>query len=183
MKQLVAVVFLLCAYHSQAQSGQQVNRESFFYSIYSTQLHEVRRPDSLARLTHALQAIDQLPSANLPASYFASGRYRLLYVHTFGWREYVARPRTNSDRTFRGDATGNLVTGQELFRLLGLPGNDSVILREYPLVLRREDTYNRRWTPISRSARYLVLRRVFSYPDGNAASWYSEQRYYFERVN
>lgn len=180
MKQLVAVIFILCSYHSQAQSTQQVNRESFFYSDY---LREVRSPDSLARITHAIQAIDKLPSDSLPASYFFSGRYRLRYLHTFGWREYVSNPRMNFDRKFTSDAAGKLVTSQEIFRLLGLQGKDSTLLREYPLVIRREDTYNRRWTPISRSSRYLVLRHVFSYPNGNVTSWYSEQLYYFERVN
>ena len=180
MKQLLAVVFVLFASPIQAQSAERVTRESFVYSDY---LREVRSPDSLARLTYAIQAIDQLPGDSLPASYFSRGRYRLRYFRTLGWGEQLGRPRTKSDRNFVSNAAGKLVTSQEIFRLLGMHGNDSTVLRQYPLVIGREDTYNRRWTPVARAARYLVLRYVWSYPNGNFASGYSEQLYYFERVN
>ena len=84
MKQLVAVVFILGSYHSQAQNAQQISRESFFYSVYSNYLHELRSPDLLARHMHATQVLDKLPGNSMPSSYFSSGRYSLLYFHTFG---------------------------------------------------------------------------------------------------
>jgi hypothetical protein len=180
MKQLTAIVFILFSYHSQAQSSGRFKRESFFFGDY---LREVRSPDSLARITHAIQDIDQLQGDSLPSSYFSRGRYRLLYFHTFGWGQYLSQPRTEFDQKFSSDASGKLVASQEIFRLLGMQGKDSTVLRQFPVVRRRDDFYNRRWIPISCSSRYLVLRHVSSYPDGNITSHYGEQIYDFERVN
>ena len=172
MKQLLTLVFLLLASQSQAQSPDPFDR-----------LHEVRSPDSLARITSDMQRIDQARGEEHPAAYFSQGRYRLLYYHTCGWNEVLSHPRTTSDRKFSSDAAGKLFTSREIFRLLSLYGKDSTVLRQYPLVMAREDYYNRRWTPVSSSPHYLVLRYVHSYPNGNMTSWYNEARYYFERVD
>ena len=178
MKQLLALVLLLAAYQSQAQSRARFHREDLFYGDY---LREVRSSDSLARLTRELQRFDQVAGDSLPAAYFSRGRYRLCYFTTVGWEQYLNEPRRQFSRQF-ASTSGKLFTSRELFRQFSLHNQDSTVLRRYPLVQAREDAYNRRWVPVAPNAHYLVLSYVHSYPDGNANSWYVAEAYYFERA-
>lgn len=77
---------------------------------------------------------------------------------------------------------GETATTQQIMKAFGLKGEGQQPLGYYPLVYGRKHPLNRVWLPICTQQHTLVLRMVYSYPDGNVANFYEEYVYYFIKV-
>jgi hypothetical protein len=80
-----------------------------------------------------------------------------------------------------------VMSTKEIFDLFELK-EDEIRKKDYPLrytpiIYGRNAHYNAEWTPILTNRKYLMLRFVHSYPDGNVTSWHHELTYYFRVVN
>lgn len=89
--------------------------------------------------------------------------------------EKVYKDVSNSARIFRSD---ELINGLEIDLSLA---NTDKFYTEFPVVYEREDPLNHQWTTFSNS-KFLILRFVHSYPNGNYRSFYFEKLYYFKKI-
>lgn len=89
--------------------------------------------------------------------------------------EKVYKDVSNSARIFRSD---ELINGLEIDLSLA---NTDKFYTEFPVVFEREDPLNHQWTTFSNS-KFLILRFVHSYPNGNYRSFYFEKLYYFKKI-
>lgn len=87
----------------------------------------------------------------------------------------VYKEISNSSRVFRSD---ELISGLEIDLSLA---NTDKFYTEFPVVYEREDPLNHQWTTFSNS-KFLILRFVHSYPNGNYWSFYFEKLYYFKKI-
>ncbi len=149
-------------------------------SKFQKNLVQVKNVDSLKLVTKEIQSIEKLINSKDSITINKSTNWKLICYSVNGWREIVGQPKTTVNNKYVSN-NNEVVTTENLLKIFNLNYNDSIFLKNIPLIYEREHLFNRKTTPIVINNQYLVLRYVHSYPNGNQTSWYTETNYYFKK--
>ena len=149
-------------------------------SKFQKNLIQVKNIDSLKIITKEIQSIEKLINPKDSISINQSTKWKVICYTVKGWRQIVGQPKTVVNDKYVS-INKEVLTTEKLLQIFNLKYNDSIFLKNVPLVYEREDFFNRKTTPIVINNQYLILRYVHSYPNGNQTSWYSETNYYFKK--
>ncbi|WP_395054109.1 hypothetical protein [Flavobacterium sp.] len=149
-------------------------------SKFQKNLILVKNIDSLKTFTNEIQNIQKFNTKDIIPSINQSTKWKLICYKINGWNEIVGQQKTQVNRIFVSNNKDNLTT-EDVLKIFDIKYNDSIFLKNVPLVYEREDFFNRKTTPIVINNQYLLLRYVHSYPNGNQTSWYTETNYYFKK--
>lgn len=149
---------------------------------FQKNLIKVKSNDSLKIITSQIQNIEKQLNSEDAITINQSTKWKLVCYAVNGWSQIVGQPKSTVNDKYVSSTKDEVVTTENLFKIFNLKYNDSIFLKNIPLVFEREDFFNRKTTPIIINNKYLVLRYVHSYPNGNQTSWYREMNYYFTKV-
>lgn len=173
MKKLLSLFIISISLTTFSQSNELAE--------FQKNLVKVKNKDSLKNITSEIQNIEKQLNSEDAITINQSTKWKLFCYTVNGWSQIVGRPKSTTNDKYVSN-TKELVTTENLLKIFNLKYNDSMFLKNFPLVFEREDFYNRKTTPIIIKNKYLILRYVHSYPNGNQTSWYNEMNYYFAKV-
>jgi len=189
----ISIMFLLVLKQAYGQKSDVLKAE--FLAAHN--LKRTENKDSIKQIEQKITSIIHNDNRNKNKLFFNFWkRWKLVYSVQIGYRENF--PNQYKDTTgspqFQRLGTNHLqrlgttsyftpgnktiaLSGLKIFKIFGVKKR----INYYPEIYARDSRFNGQWTAISLTKKYLVIRYVSSYPDGNQTSWYHEETYYFKR--
>lgn len=149
---------------------------------FKKNLIQVKNVDSLKIIEKEIQNIEKLINPNdTLIKINESTKWKLICYSENGWEEIVGRPRINFNYKYTYNSH-NVLNTSDVFGVFNMKYDKEIIQKQYPLVINRDDIFNRKTIPILINNQYLTFRYVHSYPNGNQTSWYRVMTYYFKKI-
>lgn len=175
MKKLLSLFIIAISLATFSQNKELIE--------FQKNLVKIKNNDSLKIVTSQIQNIEKQFNSNDSITINQLTKWKLICYTVNGWYQIVGQPKSiTNDKYVSNNKEAVVGTTENLLKIFNLKYNDSIFLKKIPLVFEREDFFNRKTTPIIINNKYLVLRYVHSYPNGNQTSWYREMNYYFTKV-
>ena len=172
MKKILLLFIISISINSFSQENE--------LSKFQKNLVQVKNKDSLKIVESEILNIQNQLNEKDSITINKSTKWKLICYSVKGWREIVGQPKTVVNDKYVS-INKEVLTTEKLLQIFNLKYNDSIFIKNVPLVYEREDFFNRKTTPIIINNQYLLLRYVHSYPNGNQTSWYTETNYYFKK--
>ena len=152
---------------------------------YDNLLIELKDKDSLVKFKAMIDSIskDWFTTDSSTISLQLSDKWNLKYFQYSNSK--IGTIIENFNQCFISTNNDAAFTSEQIFS--EFKNLDSISLKEnllkyLPFIYERDDKLNSKWTAILPDSKYLIIRMVHSYPNGNEISAHSEWIYYFRKV-
>jgi hypothetical protein len=153
---------------------------------YDNLLIELKDKDSLAKFETMIDSISKewFTADSSTISLLLSDKWNLKYFQYS--RSEIRTIIENFNRCFISTNNDTAFTSEQIFSEFKILDSISLkenLLKYLPFIYERDDKLNLKWTAILPDSKYLIIRMIHSYPNGNETSAHSEWIYYFRKVD